>query len=391
MPTTATQIPETSNSQLITKGPNSETAERMVIRKDIGQFDAKIAHYPEEVKEDVAFIYSLNQTEFSGQYAQIANLVRNEGRLNYSDQYFYQVLSGRYFRPDPKNPSRTLGSIENLKEVAAWLRNWAIFNSEAGGMPFIETPTWQEILDYYDAVSAPETVNKWGAIVGSTGTGKSRMTKRLELVRNHGSTRRIEATRGSLARFLMKLGWAFGVPLSAGSSERMERLADCVNSKRRIIIDNFQKLYDPRKHAIQATIDWLMEFQDDTQCTIFLSWTPIFTRAIGDGQDKAYFEQLVGRLGGLETIYELPEYTPMRDLRAIVERMQIAGGDRSVRILKEWSRLPGRQRILYGRLQKAYRLSRDEKSKCIKLSHLEAASTIPVPVIADEDDEGGAS
>jgi len=388
MPATQSAPTAESNLALVPeKGGNEHTLERTVIRKDIGQFDARIAHYPDEVKEDVAFIYSLNQTEFAGQYARLASLVRTEGRLNYSDQYFYQVLSGRYFRPDPKNKDRILGSVENLKEVAVWLRNWAIFNSEAGGMPFIETPTFTEILNYYDSVSAPETVNKWGAIVGATGTGKSRMTKRIELVRNHGSTRRIEATRGSLSRFLMKLGWAFGVPLSAGTSERMERLGDCVNSKRRIIIDNFQKLYDPRKNATQTTIDWLMEFQDDTQCTIFATWTPVFTQQIGDGRDKAYFEQLVGRLGGLGEIYELPDYTPKADLIALIERMKIAGGKEAFRTLREWSRMPGRQRILYGRLQKAYRLAKDEKSTCIKFAHLEAANTFTVPVRDDEEDE----
>lgn len=390
MPATHTEIAPAHNLALQSapQGGNLMTLERTVIKKDLGQFDAKIASYPDEVKEDVAFIFSLNQTEFSGQYAMLAHLVREQAKLNYSDQYFYQLLTGRYFRPDP-NPDRKgriLGSVDNVKEIAAWLRNWAIFNAEAGGMPFIETPTFKEVLDYFDAKSAPAAVNKFGAIVGSTGTGKSRMLKRIELVRNHGSTRRMEATRGSLARFLMKFGAQFGVPLSAATSERLERINECVTSKRKIIIDNFQKLYDPKKGAVQPVIDYIMELQDDSQATIFLGWVPNFSRTIAEGKDHIFFEQLVGRLGGMDTIYELPEYTPMRDLKAIQERMQIAGGKQALAIMKAWSREPGRQRILFGRLQLA-KIAAGTKSKGLTLAQLEAADTreIPASQIDEED------
>src|SRR4051812_39288844 len=127
MTTTATDTAPGSNPSQVTKGGNSDTFDRLTIKKDLGQFEGKIGHYPEEVKDDVTFIYSLNLAEFSGQYAQLANIVRTQGRLNYSDQYFYQLLSGEYFRPDPKKPGAVLGSVDNLREVAGWLRNWALF------------------------------------------------------------------------------------------------------------------------------------------------------------------------------------------------------------------------------------------------------------------------
>ncbi len=191
MPATAIAAPGDNNPQnrmsenlALANAPE----DRLMIRKDLAHFEARIASYPDEVRDDVIWLYQFNQSQFSGHYPLLANLVRNEAKMELSDQYFYQVLGGKYFRRDPKDAKKVLGSVDRLKEVVEWLRRWAIFNSEAGGMPFVETPTWHELNDYITATCAPENPCKFGAVCGSTGTGKSRMLKRYALLNNHGMT-----------------------------------------------------------------------------------------------------------------------------------------------------------------------------------------------------------
>lgn len=384
MSATAT-APATESNLALANAPE----DRLMIRKDLAHFEARIASYPDEVRDDVIWLYQFNQSQFSGHYPLLANLVRNEAKMELSDQYFYQVLGGKYFRRDPKDAKKVLGSVDRLKEVVEWLRRWAIFNSEAGGMPFVETPTWHELNDYITATCAPENPCKFGAVCGSTGTGKSRMLKRYALLNNHGMTAHVEApSTGRLARFQMKLGAAFGIPLSAETHERVVRLAECVTSKRRIIIDNVQKLYNPKTGANQPILNYLQELQDDTGCTVILSWTPVFSRTLADETNTQYFEQFIGRMGGLDNVHTLPEFAPMADIRAIREKYRVAGGDKALAIMKRWSREPGRLRILYRRLHLAKLNANDDQSRDIKLAHLEAADLRPV-VVAEADDQGG--
>jgi hypothetical protein len=361
--------------------------DRLTIRKDLAHFEARIAHYPDEVKEDATWLYQFNQSQFTGHYSLLAALVRKEAKMDLSDQYFYQVLGGKYFRRDPKDSKKILGSVDRFREVVEWLRRWAVFNSDAGGMPFVETPTWKELDDYITAKRAPENPCKFGAVSGSTGTGKSRMLKRWALLNNHGNTAHVEApSSGRLPRFQMKLGAQFGIPLTAETHERLVRLAECVTSKRTIIVDNVQKLYNPKSGANQAVLNYLQELQDDTGCTIILSWTPVFTSTLTEEANARYFEQFIGRLGGIDTIHVLPEFAPVADLRAIQDKMQIGGGAKAIEMMRRWSREPGRLRILFQRLHLARLEANDEKSANIKLSHLEAVDKKPVVVTREEDE-----
>ncbi|WP_221029929.1 ATP-binding protein [Actomonas aquatica] len=382
MTATAPTAPAKGNTAITAEPPEG----RLTIRKDLSQFEARMvqAGYPEEVFEDCLFIYQVNQREFSGKYPLLAHLVRSELRIDRSDAFFYQLLGGKYFRRQ-KGTGKIQGSRETVKEIADALRTWVVFNSEAGGMAFVETPTWQSVADYIDAKREPTEVCKFGGIVGSTGTGKSRMTKRYALINNHGKTVHLEApSRGSLSKFQVKLGSCYSVSISAPAQERNVRITECVRADSTIIVDNIQKLYNKLHGPNQPVLNYLQELQDDTGCTIILNWTPVFTEIFREGADQRYFEQFVGRLGGLDTIIELPEFTPLADLKAIAAKMEIAGGKNAIDLMRRWSRQPGRQRILFSRLQRARRFATDEGCDYIKLAHLEAADCIAITPSAEE-------
>ncbi len=360
---------------------------RLTIRKDIAQFESSIAHYPAEVMEDVAFINQIVLQDLNGHYKLLPPLLRKEGKIEVSEDYAYRLLSGRQFRLERMQAGKVPGGPTGLalvKEIAEFLRRWVVFNSEAGGLPFVETPTWRELDAYIDAVSAPENPCKFGAICGSTGTGKSRMLKRRQLLHNQGKTAHVEApSSGRLSRFQMKLGAAFGIPISSGTSERLVRLGKCLTNKRTIIVDNVQKLHNERRGADQPVLNYLQEINDDTGCTIILSWTPVFGQTLADPTNTQYFEQFIGRFGGLDNVLTLPEYAPMADLRAIADKLRVAGGKASLEVLRRWSREPGRLRILFRRLHLARLAANDDGSKDIRPGHLAAADLRVVPAPAD--------
>lgn len=375
----------TSHLEVAVREPDS----RLTIRKDVSQFEARIlqAGYPAEVLADCIFIHQINQQEFSGKYPLLAQLVRTQLKIERSDAFFYQLLGGKYFRRD-KASDKILGSVDTVHEIADALRTWAVFNSDAGGMPFIETPTWQSLCDYLDAKREPTEVCKFGAVVGSTGTGKSRMLKRNALLNNHGKTVHLEApSRGSLSQFQVKLGASYGISISAPAQERRVRLGECVRADCSIFVDNVQKLYNAQHGPNQAVLNFLQELQDDTGCCIIMSWVPVFTGTLRGGANQQYFEQFVGRLGGLDTILELPEFATLADLKAIQDKMQIAGGKQALALMRSWSRQPGRLRILYSRLQRARRMATDDGVKGINLAHLEAADSTQIAPLALEGDE----
>jgi hypothetical protein len=342
----------------------------------------------------VAFINQVVLQELNGHYKLLPPLLRKEGKIEVSEDYAYRLLSGRQFRLERMQEGKVPRGLALVKEIAEFLRRWVVFNSEAGGLPFVETPTWHELDAYIDAVSAPENPCKFGAICGSTGTGKSRMLKRRQLLHNQGSTAHVEApSSGRLSRFQMKLGAAFGVPITTETSERLVRLSKCLTGKRTIIVDNVQKLYNPKTGVHQPVLNYLQEINDDTGCTIILSWTPVFGQTLADPTNTQYFEQFIGRFGGLDNVLTLPEYAPMADLRAIADKLRVVGGKASLEVLRRWSREPGRLRILFRRLHLARLAANDDGSKDIRPGHLAAADLRSVPAPAadtpcGEEDQG---
>lgn len=357
-------------------------------RFDLIKFEGLIADYPPEIKEDLIWLASWRHSEFSGHNALLHEKIRSLG-VDVSEQYVYQLLAGKYFRPDRKTGKRT-GSVETVRELVQACRQWAFVNAESGGVPFVEHQEWRDLCAYLDGVRNPENVTRFGGIVAPTGRGKSRMLKRYAALHNHGKTVHIEASRsGTLNRFQQKLGGCYGVPAYAAAAERLERISANVRHDRMIIVDNAQKLYRPKDGGNQPLFDYLQELQDETRCTIVLSWTPGFTKTMTEGSatERAYFEQFIGRLGGLDQVHAMPDYMPISSIRDVAEKFDLGGGEAAVQLLRKWSRLPGRDRILFSRLQTALLIAKNEGAKRPKLEHLKAADLQEVPERTGEEDE----
>lgn len=330
-------------------------------------FAARIAHYPEETKEDAMWLHFYTHNKCGGHTTVAAKIARDLG-FRVSDNYLYQIASGVYFR---NKVGKT--AVSNFLELVAALKRHDQLASASGKTPFIETGTYHEISAYIDLKRAPDTVCKFGMIAGDTGVQKSESLKRYSLLNNHGAVVRLEApAQVTLARFLIKLGVCYGIGASISTSARMIEIERCVNDKRTIIIDNAQRLYTPTTGRSQPIYSYLQELQDDTGCTIILCVTNEFPETMLNGKDKDFFHQFSGRIGGIDKILRLPQYPPKADIIQIAEAFGVADIKSTLPTLNEWARGKEKIRILFDRLQDARRLANAEGSESITPDHIEA-------------------
>jgi hypothetical protein len=356
--------------------------QRLTVRRDLSQFEASIAHYPEATKHASAWLYQFMMARCNGSPAIVAALLKKLEPSTYQnkEQYIYQVTTGRYFRQAAGEKA-----ITALLEMVALLKKHELIAEQTGKVAYNEElSVWKKVRNYIDRKRARDAVCKFGAIEGDTGTGKTQATKHYTLLNNHGSTVRFEAPNPSLARFLMKLGCCYNILPHVRTHERLAKIEENVNDTRTIIIENVQKLYNPKTGPVQPIFSYLQELQDDTDCTIIMTWTPIFRSELMSGKDKNYFKQFVSRIGGIEDVLQLDGKLPKSDVQSIAEQFGVEDFAACYPLLNTWARQPGPLRILYSRLQKAKSLAR---GKAVTLDHLEAVDGAAVGLSEDEGDE----
>jgi len=302
----------------------SPTTSALKVRKDFVGFEMACAHYPDRAKPAAAYIFQFLHKRCNGSPALVANILKklDADRYQNKENYIYQVTSGRYFRQASGEKA-----IDAVVEIADSLRKYDVNAEQAGKVSFNEKlSVWREVRDYIDRKRARDCVCKFGAIEGATGTGKTAATKHHQILNNHLTTVRFEApSHPSLSRFISKLGACYNVSGSKSTNEKIIQVEANVNDTRCIIIENVQKLYNPKHGHNQAIFSYLQELQDDTDCTIMMTWTPVFRKQLINGPDARYFEQFVSRVGGIEDVLQLGSQTaeerypldrePVRDRR----------------------------------------------------------------------------
>src|SRR5690625_922517 len=82
-------------TSMVVKHPGVHT--RMRSRMNTADFEAKIAHYPEEAKTAALWLHHYTVNSHHGHHAPVAKIARDLG-FSVSDNYLYQVSAGVYFR-----------------------------------------------------------------------------------------------------------------------------------------------------------------------------------------------------------------------------------------------------------------------------------------------------
>ena len=328
-------------------------AEHLQLRLDDKTVEAKTEAYPQEAREHARWLAGFVRERCA---RQLSVLVENVKKLGFKSDYSYwhKILTGKYFGPDPDRPGKTVGSVSNFVQIMEELRKGVRLNEQAGRPPFIETPTWDMINDFVTMKRQPGRVNKFGGIVGPTGSQKSACFREYQSRNNHGKVVHIEAPeRPRMGQFLTDLARAYGESATKTGEKKISAITEAVNETKCIIVDNVQRLYKDNRGGDQPIFNFLQKLQDDTGCTIIFSYTPDFTRVLSSGADRGYFEQFIGRMGGLKKVLALPDFAPAEDLLCIARAYKLKDAEKHVKYLDSMVRQPGRIRAFFEDLQDA--------------------------------------
>lgn len=357
----------------------------------LGDYQSMVSHYPEPLRTNVEWLQGFfldhcrgNKTALRAISAQI--------KMEKSESYFLNLMQGYNFKPRYPSGNWKQGgrAWAECEELLAALRRYAQQKEQVGKLPFVETPTYRCLSNFILAKMALSAVCKFGGITGPTGAQKSACFKYFRLLNNHGRVIHIEApANGRLTKLQAKIAKAYHINKTGVRLRCEEEIRLQVNETRCIIIDNAQELYIASKGSDQPAFSWLRELQDDTNCTIILSFTTEFAaKTLVSGEAQGYFEQFIGRMGGIDALLTLPEYTPESDLRVIARSFGLDPGKGAMVWLTKWSRRSGRVRNVFEKLQFARECVKLDGRDCITLDDLaEADAYRPQAIGSDAGEE----
>lgn len=323
------------------------------MRLDDVSVSARIQNYPDEIKEPVLWLAAFVREHCKGRRDVLLDRIKGLG-FKVSDNYLYQVLTGRYFtRQDDGSFS---GSVDNLAQIIDKLRAGVLLADMAGKIPFIQTGTYRRIRDLFDRIRSPEAVCKFGVIIGPTGGQKTASGKHYCHLNNHGRCVHLESpSTPTLSEFVTDLAAKYGHSKWQKAGTMKLNIAGSVNDRKLIVVDNVQRLYIPGRGGNQPVFNYLQKLQDDSGCAIGLMFASDTADFLTRGLEQGYFEQFEGRAGGRDRFLVLDEYTPREDLKEIAEGYDLSTDAATIDYLETLSRKPGRCRILFDSLQEAKR------------------------------------
>lgn len=359
--------------------------------KTLSQLEDGVAHYPEPILTEVRFLQGFFLDHCR---ANISSLRAIAAKLSTdwdkSPEFFHNLVGGYYFTSKTSTWVKNGRAWNELINMVASIRRYAAQVERAGKMPFIQTPTYHCIADFITAKRAPDAICRIGGIVASTGSQTSECFKFYRTLNNHGRVIHLEApANGRPVALQCKVAEQYsarGAKMNRGT-EREQVLRDEVNETRCIIIDNCQVLIDPRRGDYQPCFDWIREIYDDRHPTIILKFTIESYKDLTSGSTKGYFEQFIGRMGGLKSLLRLPDFAPDSDLRVIANAFGLDPGTGAMEYLHEWSRSLGRIRIVFDRLKLAQTFCQADGRKRITLADLEEAKNYEPPATRQEETE----
>lgn len=358
--------------------------------KSLAQLEQSIAHYPDEIRTEVRWMqgFYLDHCRNNGELLRsiCAKLGHDKSR-----EYFQNLIGGHYFRSKTSTWLPGGKGWRDFSEMMAALRRHAHLLSRTGKLPFVQTPTYFSIANFITAKRAPSAVCRIGGIIAPTGGQTSESFKFYQSLNNHGAVIHIEApANGRLSTLQAKLLEAYhvsGCKLDRANGRERELRAH-INESRCIIIDNAQSLYQRRLGNQQETFGWIREIYDDARPTLILKFTEEFLQDLTGASAKGYFEQFIGRMGGMRSILRLPAYATNADLVCIAASFGLAKSAVDD-FLHPWSRQEGRIRIVFDKLQRAQEFASSDNRERITLDDLRAADEFTPG--ETEIEEGGAS
>ena len=343
-----------------------------VLRLDVPTMQLRIAGYPDELKEPMLWLAAYIREECGHDLDVLVTEARKVS-VEFDKTTWSKVLRGRLLLDMDGRPlGNPVVNIAKLLRAIAGLREQWNLRELAGKVPFVMTPTAQMICDFIDKKRAPDRINKIGMIVGYTGTQKTATLKHYNRMHNHGSGCVLESpANGSISVFLADLAEKMaGCSRHASHDRKQNSIAESMTSGKYVIVENVQRLYHERDGASQRVFDFLQKMQEETNCTLILTLTPVFVSKLKRSIAEGYFEQFIGRAGGERDILTLEEYPSEEDVLAIAKSFKLAEVSRHISELTKMVHEPGRIRVLFEALQEAKLLAGKDT---LTMEHVRAA------------------
>ena len=328
--------------------------------KNIEEIKQAIKDYPQDAQECVLTLAEFCNTHCDGSDQRMAAHFNEKYR--YSKDWFYQLFSGRRF-------NRKIGKLQvdmtKLAELADDAKKISEGGTIGGAIPHVETETVREMRDAIDMIRPDTNVCKWLMVCGTTGAQKSYAARYYALT-NPDVYYLESPTVPSVCELSMIIGEVVPSCRADFSGARLRReIIKNVKPKNCFIFDNAQRMYDPHKKLNQPLFGFLQALQDSTRCSIVLIFVDEATgesslRRVAFGKDAGYFEQLVGRAGGEESILFLPDVPSDSDLNAFAKATGFKDSAQRramLPILRKLARRKGRLRVVLNALQTAARLA----------------------------------
>jgi DNA transposition AAA+ family ATPase len=326
------------------------------------ELDVIAQGYPQEMREPLMWLGWFGREECGRDLDILVSRAKELG-IQHDKTSWSKILRGKWNKDKEGQPliSPVIALQKFLKAVQL-LRDDHRVREMAGKVPFIMTPTAKDIFDYIDVRRAPERVNRFGVVVGYTGTQKTATFKEYCRRHNHGMCVWLEAPEtGSMAEFMCWLGTKYGGAHTDSMNRARIRVFSTVKSRHTIIVDNAQSMYRAEKEYNQPTFSFLRRLQDEKQCTVILSITPEFHDKLMTQMLIGYFEQFEGRAGGRRNFLVLPKFPPAEDVLEIAKAFGLKDAEKHLEYLTAIAGEAGRVRRLFEDLQEAKICAEREK------------------------------
>lgn len=339
-------------------------------RVDNVSLEQRALLYPEELREPYIWLGCFFREECSREYDVLVDRARKLG-ITFDKTTWSKVMRGKWNRDanDHLVDTPVVALPKLLKAIDA-LRKDARVKEQGGRVPFIETGTTKVIFNYVEKKRAPDRVCKFGVVIGETGNQKTAAFKEYCRQNNHGTCVWLDAPETpSIYRFKTDLAVRYGRNAQESLPKKEHAIFEAVNDRKTIIVENVQRLYDPRMEGRQPVFDYLQKLQETTGCTIIISFTPTFEKTFTAGRAKGFFEQFEGRAGGQKTFLRLPEYPPEEDVLQIGHAFKLTHAEKHLDYLVALTHEAGRIRILFETLQEA-KIRAERRKEPLTIDHL---------------------
>jgi len=218
--------------------------EQNLVRWDDRSLDT-IAHtYPEEMREPFMWLGWFGREECHRELNALVERATEVG-IDHDKTTWSKILRGKWNKDRDNNPlpSPVISMAKFLSAVKK-LRDDHRVREMAGKVPYIITPTSTDIFNFVDVRRAPERVNRFGVIVGPTGSQKTATLKEYCRLHNHGMCAWLEAPEnGAMSEFVVWLAVKYGGAHVMSYSRARSLVFSTVKHRHTIIVDNAQAMY----------------------------------------------------------------------------------------------------------------------------------------------------